>query len=89
MACKNGEAIGFVSWEPMRSSSDALWLAAPPEHEEEAILALLPYARAALAGRRRPLSVNYPAGRANAAFLQAGFMHHQTLVWMTASLGDR
>jgi hypothetical protein len=73
----------------MRSASDALWLAAPPEHESEAILALLPYARAALTGRGRSLSVNYPAGRASAAFLQAGFTHHQTLVWMSISLDPK
>lgn len=88
-ACKNGRALGYVTWEPVRASSDALWIAAHQEHENEVILALLPYARAALAGRGRPLSVNYPAGRANAAFLQAGFTHHQTLVWMSIALSAR
>jgi ribosomal protein S18 acetylase RimI-like enzyme len=85
-ACKSGKAEGYVSWEPMRSASDALWLATTPEHENEAVLALLPHARAALAGRGRQLSVNYPAGRASAAFIQAGFTHHQTLVWMSVAL---
>lgn len=88
-ARRGSEAAGFVSWEPMRSASDVLWLATTPEHEEETILALLPYTREALARRGRPLSVNYPAGRANGAFLQAGFNHHQTLIWMNMVLTDR
>jgi hypothetical protein len=73
----------------MRSSCDALWLATTAAFEDEAILALLPYACAAMAGRGRPLSVNYPAGRANAAFIQAGYEHHQTLVWMSIALNAR
>ncbi len=85
-ACKNRKPIGFVTWEPMRTSSDVLWLATAPEYEEEVIPALLPYTRMELVGRRRPLSLNYPAGRASAAFLQAGFAHHQTLIWMNISL---
>jgi len=80
--------IGFLTWEPTRSSSDTLWLAAPPERENRAIMALLPYAREALAHRKRPLSLNYPAGRAGDAFLRAGFSHHQTLVWMSVSLNS-
>ena len=80
--------VGFLSWEPPRSAHDALWLAALPEHEEQAILALLPYAREMLARRGRPLSLNYPAGRAGEAFLRAGFSHHQTLVWMSVDLSQ-
>lgn len=78
--------VGFLSWETTRSAADSLWLAAPLEREEQAILALLPHARAALAHRGRPLSLNYPAGRAGEAFLRAGFSHHQTLVWMSINL---
>jgi hypothetical protein len=86
---RRGETpIGFLSWEPMRASSDALWLAAPSEHEEAAILALLPFARTMLSGRGRALSVNYPAGHAQQAFMRSGFSNHQTLVWMTADLSD-
>lgn len=85
-AVKNGQTIGIVTWEPMRSACDALWLAPEPRYEEQAILALLPYACTMLSHRRRGLSVNYPAGRASDAFLRAGFAHHQTLVWMSISL---
>jgi len=85
-AVKNGETIGVLSWEPMRSAYDALWLASDPRYEEEAILALLPHACSMLTHRRRGLSVNYPAGRAGDAFLRAGFAHHQTLIWMSIPL---
>lgn len=78
--------IGFVSWEPMRASSDPLWLATQPEYEDEAIFSLLPYARAMLAGKGKPLSVNYPAGRGDEAFRQAGFVNFQTLVWMSIEI---
>jgi GNAT superfamily N-acetyltransferase len=78
--------VGFASWEPMRASSDIIWLATTPQYEDLAVLALLIHARAVLAGRGRPLSVNYPAGRAELAFQRAGFSNRQTLVWMVASL---
>lgn len=85
-AVKNGETIGVLSWEPMRSACDALWLAPDPRYEEQAILSLLPYACAMLSSRGRGLSINYPAGRAGDAFLRAGFAHHQTLIWMSIPL---
>jgi ribosomal protein S18 acetylase RimI-like enzyme len=81
-----GKPVGFLTWEPMRSSADALWLAVPPEFEDQAIPPLLLYARRALARRNKSLSINYPAGRAEQAFLRGGFSPHQTLVWMSVSL---
>jgi ribosomal protein S18 acetylase RimI-like enzyme len=88
VARQGEQPVGFLSWEPTRSSADALWLAAPPEHEDRAILALLPHAREALYRRGRAVSLNYPAGRGGEAFLRAGFSHHQTLVWMSVGLGS-
>jgi ribosomal protein S18 acetylase RimI-like enzyme len=87
-ARRGDRPIGFVSWEPMRAATDTLWLAADPDDEAAAILSLLPYARQQLAGRMRPLQVNYPAGRAESAFRQAGFVNHQTLIWMSMSLNQ-
>jgi hypothetical protein len=87
-ARRGGEPLGFLSWEPVRGTSDTLWLASSPDREHEAILALLPHARSALAKRNRPLGVNYPAGRGDAAFRQAGFANHQTLVWMSIDLNE-
>lgn len=86
-AARLGERpIGFLSWEPLRAASDPLWLATTPAHEEKAILALLPYARAVLAGKGRALSINYPAGRGSEAFMRAGFTLQHVLVWMSISL---
>lgn len=75
-------AVGFISWEPTRSLSDTLWLAVAKEYEEQAVESLLIHARQALMKRGRGLSVNYPAGQASEAFLKAGFVNHQTLIWM-------
>lgn len=87
-AYEQGTPIGFASWEPMRASSDTIWLATTLQYEDRAVLALLIHARAVLAGRSRPLSINYPAGRAEIAFQRAGFSNRQTLVWMMASLNN-
>jgi ribosomal protein S18 acetylase RimI-like enzyme len=86
IARRGSEPIGFLTWEPLHTSTDLLWLATAVETEEQAILSLLPNAREALAHRHRPLSLNYPAGRGSEAFLRAGFSHHQTLVWMRIGL---
>lgn len=80
-AWRGGEWIGSLAWQSSPSQADWLWLAAPPEQRELAIIALLPYAQKALATRRK-LAVNHPAGEAAAAFETAGFHHHQTLIWM-------
>ena len=89
VARQNDAPVSFASWEPMRGSSDMLWLATKPENEAWAILPLLLYARSVLAGSGRALSVNYPAGRAEIAFQRAGFSNHQTLIWMMATLNQR
>ncbi len=83
-AWQGNQVIGFASWEPLRSYSDSLWVAAPPESEAEAIPPLLYKARQALRYRGKPLQVNYPAERAVDHFRRAGFQHHQTLIWMRA-----
>ena len=78
--------LGFLSWEPMRTASDPLWLAVLPHAEDAAIRALLPFARSMLAAKGKPLSVNYPAGRAADAFQSSGFFNYQTLIWMSIDL---
>jgi len=62
--------------------ADYLWLAANQEDEDAAARLLLgslyhniPY--------NRPLSLDYPAGRATQAIQDAGFKVHQTLIWMS------
>jgi len=82
----DGQLLGVAAWEPFTTPCDPVWLAAPPESEEAAIRVLLPEVRAALARRRKTLSVNYPAGRAVDAFLAAGWRMHHTLIWMEIRL---
>ncbi len=86
VARRGGETIGFLTWEPTRTSADVLWLAAPVQEEDQAILTLLPHVREALSHRYRTLSLNYPAGRGREAFSRTGFTHHQTLIWMSVPL---
>ncbi len=86
VALKEGNASGVISWEPARSLSDSLWLAAPREADPQVIEALLIHARNALIYRNKPLSVNYPAGQSEEAFYRSGFRHHQTLIWMEATI---
>jgi ribosomal protein S18 acetylase RimI-like enzyme len=86
VARRGSAPIGFLTWEPTRTAADNLWLAAPKQEEEQAIGALLPYARETLYRHRRLLSLNYPAERGREAFLRSGFTPYQTLIWMSVSL---
>jgi GNAT superfamily N-acetyltransferase len=76
-----GQLLGVLVWQQARGASDKLWLAAAPEFEEKAISALISNARWEITTRRK-LSLEYPAGRAEATFSQLGFSHVQTLIWM-------
>jgi ribosomal protein S18 acetylase RimI-like enzyme len=78
-------ALAFASWEPARSHSDTLWVAAPPNVNSEVLTALLYHASGELRYRGKPLQVNYPAMQSVEAFQNAGFHPHQTLIWMMAS----
>lgn len=86
VARRGSRPVGFATWEPARSANDLLWLAVDPVEEEEALLCLLPHTLAAFTHRGRGLSVNYPAGQGRSAFVQTGFVNHQTLLWMQAVL---
>ncbi len=75
------ELLGVGIWEPTNIHSDTIWIAANPLREEKAVLALLTRAREQT-GIMRPLSVNYPAGKAEEAFQKAGYDPLNTLIWM-------
>jgi ribosomal protein S18 acetylase RimI-like enzyme len=81
MVRRNEQLIGAASWDPGPYRAENLWLAADPDNEEEAIFALLAHARRNLLPRR-PLTINFPAGEANLAINQAGFLLQNTLIWM-------
>lgn len=75
------ELLGVLTWQTSSLEADRLWLAAPPEREHESIPALLDFAHHNFS-RARKLALNYPAGRAEAALQQAGFIARRTLIWM-------
>jgi GNAT superfamily N-acetyltransferase len=78
---QHGRLLGMLSWKTTRTYADQLWLAAPPEHEDLVLQALLPYIHWR-EHSRRPLSMDMPTGRATNTLLEAGFHSTHTLVWM-------
>lgn len=80
-----GALQGVLTWKHTTGHTDTLWLAAPNELDEAAILALLTKTRRDIRPAQ-PLSLNYPAGVAVDVLRQAGFHPHQTLIWMERKL---
>jgi ribosomal protein S18 acetylase RimI-like enzyme len=81
-AFRGNELVGVIAFQSTYAFADKLWLAANPQHEDTAASVLLQYARRRTSPRR-PLALDYPAGRAIAAIEGAGFSQHQTLIWMS------
>ena len=81
-AVKQGkDLLGLMSWQSSRGYADRLWLAAPPEQDDVVVLAVMDFLRGG--GRvKRPLTLDYPAGRAVDALRAAGFQPQHTLIWM-------
>ncbi|HNT26115.1 MAG TPA: GNAT family N-acetyltransferase [Anaerolineales bacterium] len=75
------EMLGALTWRRIQGHADPLWLAVPPQPDNEALLALLAYARQRVTPQR-PLTVNLPADLSPDVLRQAGFYPHQTLLWM-------
>lgn len=80
-ALRNGALQGVLTWRHLNSYSDPLWLAAPEALDEEALFALLVYARNRIPSRQ-PVSLNLPAGLIKDPVRQAGFRPAHTLIWM-------
>lgn len=78
---KRKDLLGLVSLQSTKAYADRLWLAVPPENEDLAVLALLSVLRRGRR-RRRPLTLDYPAGRAEHEIRAAGFKPQHTLIWM-------
>jgi hypothetical protein len=77
-----GRPLGLITWEPVRGSTDMLWVASPPENDETVLRALLPHALHHMRDRHRPLGVNFPDQRGVDAFLACNFTLQNTLIWM-------
>jgi len=80
-AQRKDQLLGVLTWQATKTHADYLWLAAPPETEDEALQTILPFLRQEFR-LHRPLSLEYPAGRAQETLLSAGFELQHTLIWM-------
>jgi len=81
VARTNSLLSGVVSWQAMTGRNNRLWVAAPPDGNEDILTALLLFARSELF-RREKISLDFPAGQYNASIEAAGFHPHRTLLWM-------
>lgn len=84
-ALEHDDYLGFCTWEATSYFADWLWLAPNPTQTPQALYALLPIMRQKF-GRKRPLSINFPAGEFEEIFGECGFYPQQTLIWMELPL---
>ena len=82
---RSGQLTALVTWQPTRTFADNLWLAAPYSTDSESLYQLLTRVLYDLPDRRA-VSVNYPSGLSEDAFIASGFVNRQTLIWMEAVL---
>ncbi len=82
---RSGQLTAVATWQPTRTFADNLWLAAPYSTDSDSLYQLLSRVLSELPDRRA-VSVNYPSGSAEDAFIASGFVNQQTLVWMEAIL---
>jgi ribosomal protein S18 acetylase RimI-like enzyme len=80
-AFQGNKLVGVLACQSTPTYADALWLAVRHGAEDLVVPALLSYAQRQF-GPRRPLALDYPAGRAVQAIQEAGFQLQQTLIWM-------
>ncbi len=78
---QSGQFCGTLSWKTTHAYADQIWLAAPPENEDVVLQTVLPHLH--WRGRsQRPLSIDYPVGRAAKTLQETGFKPDHTLIWM-------
>jgi hypothetical protein len=68
----------------MAGRHNQLWVAIPPEGNEDNLTALLLHARHELIWREK-ISLDFPAGQYNASIEAAGFHPLRTLLWMKSA----
>lgn len=77
----NDMLLGTLTWEETLRNYDMLWLAVDPASEDAVIRNLIPAALEEIGGQK-PLSLNYPAGNSEKAFIDIGFKKLHNLIWM-------
>jgi GNAT superfamily N-acetyltransferase len=78
--------LGIMSWQGSRRYADQLWLAAPPEYEETVLSTVVHFLKVE-GNLKRPVSLNYPEGRAEKMLIDLGFEKKATLIWMEVKHG--
>ncbi len=75
------QLLGVLTWQSGYNYADNLWLATEVDSGAGALTKLLQHAcqHSALS---RPLTLDFPAGKAAKAIRYAGFSERQTLIWM-------
>jgi ribosomal protein S18 acetylase RimI-like enzyme len=77
----DGLLSAVVSWESIGGTSNRLWVALPPDGDEDTLSALLLHARHELAWRDK-INLDFPAGQYKDSIEAAGFHALRTLLWM-------
>jgi GNAT superfamily N-acetyltransferase len=80
-AYKDNRLAAVLACQRTTGRSDHLWLAAPRKPDPEIVSMLLLHGRRILS-ERYSLSLEFPAGMADDAIREAGFLPQRTLVWM-------
>ena len=80
-----GKMIGAATWQATTLYADLIWLAVDNGYENRAVEILLNNRKNRVPSER-PIMINYPALKAVGAFHQAGFKHHNSLIWMEKRL---
>jgi ribosomal protein S18 acetylase RimI-like enzyme len=81
VARKKGVMMGAATVESTQQFADHLWLAVSTEQEDDILRILIKEAEF-IRHTKRPLMVNYPAGRGIRAFEQNCYRKLNTLIWM-------
>jgi ribosomal protein S18 acetylase RimI-like enzyme len=82
---RGSDLLGVAVWDAAGYISDSVWVAPNPACEDQALSALLSVLRREVV-TPRSLTLNYPAGQGENAFMQTGFTLHNTLIWMSTDL---
>jgi len=82
---RDQQLLGVLTWQSAYNYADHLWLATDVDSGAGALTRLLQHAcqHSALS---RPLTLEFPAGKAAKAIHYAGFTERQTLIWMELKL---
>jgi len=80
----DGQIRGFITWQPTHHYYDLIWPAPNPDIYDAEMTSLLNLAHQGM-GTKKPVAINYPAGKSDPVFQDCGFDCQATLIWMEAA----